>query len=143
MASVEEIALRLREFFEAVEKRSTAPGLQAPYSPREHLKNPMLRVYEECVGELVPGERDELDRMIRRCGLVGFDEVLVRSVRATSPELQLGRRGNATALPSRQSPASRSGPAPRLPDAHIPRPWFGNARLGSIEPPPRRNNAAP
>ena len=58
MNSVEETAQRLREFFEAAVNKSTDPGFQPstePYSPREHLKAPILRVYEECVRLLAPG----------------------------------------------------------------------------------------
>ena len=69
MNSVEETAQRLREFFEAVVRKSADPRFEAPtepYSPREHLKPPILRVYEECVGALAPGEPAELDRLIRK-----------------------------------------------------------------------------
>jgi hypothetical protein len=69
MNRVEETAQLLREFFEAALNKSTDPGFQPPtepYSPREHLKAPILRVYEECVSSLAPGEPAELDRLIRK-----------------------------------------------------------------------------
>jgi len=69
MNGVEDTARRLREFFEAVVRKSADPGFEAPaepYSPREQLKEPILRVYEDCVGVLAPGEPAELDRLIRK-----------------------------------------------------------------------------
>jgi hypothetical protein len=69
MNNVEDTARRLREFFEAAVRKSADPGFEAPtepYSPREHLKEPILRVYEDCVGVLAPGEPAELDRLIRK-----------------------------------------------------------------------------
>lgn len=69
MNNIEETARRLREFFEAAVRKSSDTRFEAPtqpYSPREHSKPPILRVYEECLGALAPGEPAELDRLIRK-----------------------------------------------------------------------------
>jgi hypothetical protein len=69
MNSIEETARRLREFFEAAVRKSTEPTFDAPiepFSPREQLKPPILRVYEQCVSQLAPGEPAEVDRLIRK-----------------------------------------------------------------------------
>jgi len=53
--NVEETARLLREFFEAAVRKSTDPRFETPtdpYSPREHSKPSILRVYEECVSVL-------------------------------------------------------------------------------------------
>jgi hypothetical protein len=69
MNSVEETARRLREFFEAAVRKSTDAHLEAPtqpYSLSGQSKPPILRVYEECLNALAPGEPAELDRLIRK-----------------------------------------------------------------------------
>jgi hypothetical protein len=69
MNSVEDTARLLREFFDAAVRKSTDPRFEAPthsYSVGEQSKPPILRVYEECVRALAPGEPAELDRLIRK-----------------------------------------------------------------------------
>jgi hypothetical protein len=64
----EAAALRLRAFIRAVESKARAymgPNEigQPTVRPR---KDPLTTTYEECLGQLAPGERNELDRMIRK-----------------------------------------------------------------------------
>jgi hypothetical protein len=69
MNSVEETTRRLREFFEAAVRKSTDARFQAltqPYSLSGQSKPAILRIYEECLGALAPGEPAELDRLIRK-----------------------------------------------------------------------------
>ena len=66
MNSIEETARLLREFFEAAVRKSTVASFEAATEPSGQSKPAILRVYEECVGALAPGEPAELDRLIRR-----------------------------------------------------------------------------
>ena len=63
----EAVAVRLRAFVRAVESNSgaymTPNEIGQPSWPR---KDPLLMTYEECLDQLAPGERNELDRMIRK-----------------------------------------------------------------------------
>jgi hypothetical protein len=66
MHGIEETARRLREFFEAALRKSTDARFEASSEPSGQSKRAILRVYEECVGVLAPGEPAELDRLIRK-----------------------------------------------------------------------------
>jgi hypothetical protein len=66
MHGIEETARRLREFFEAAVRKSTDARFAASAEPSGQSKPAILRVYEECVGVLAPGEPAELDRLIRK-----------------------------------------------------------------------------
>jgi len=63
----EAVAVRLRTFVRAVEGNAraymTPNEIGQPSWPR---KDPLLMTYEECLDQLAPGERNELDRMIRK-----------------------------------------------------------------------------
>ena len=70
----EAAAMRLRNFIRAVESKARAymaPNQVGEFSARPP-KDSLTTTYEECLGQLAPGERNELDRMIRKMsGILG------------------------------------------------------------------------
>ena len=65
---VEAVALRLRDFIQAAERKA---GSYVPPGFRTELRKgkpmaPILAVCEECLSKLKPEERAEFDRMIRK-----------------------------------------------------------------------------
>lgn len=70
--TTETIALRLRNFIEAVERKAGASGGQTRVEEMRATarKDPRSMTYEECLGELSVDECGELDRMIRKMSRV-------------------------------------------------------------------------
>jgi hypothetical protein len=70
--TTENVALRLRTFIRAVEQKAggyMGPGQVGEF--RAHArKDSLTTTYEECLGQLTPEERSELDRMIRKMSSV-------------------------------------------------------------------------
>jgi len=67
--TVENIASRLREFFQAAQRKANTSEFptQVRTQPRTgRPKESILVTYEECLNKLTDAERGELDRMIQK-----------------------------------------------------------------------------
>ena len=63
----EAAAARLRAFVRAVESKARDYIIPNEFGqPSWPRKDPLTMTYEECLDQLAPGERNELDRMIRK-----------------------------------------------------------------------------
>jgi hypothetical protein len=67
--TTEAIALRLREFFQAAQRKANTSEFPTQVRTRPRTswpKESILVTYEECLNKLTDAERDELDRMIQK-----------------------------------------------------------------------------
>lgn len=70
----EAIALRLRDFIQAVQTKANTVGFQTRVGELKSIadKAPILQTYEACLSKLTGEERGALDRMIQKMsGAVG------------------------------------------------------------------------
>jgi hypothetical protein len=70
--NVEAIALRLREFIQAVDRKAGAGGFQTRVEEMRAVarKDPKSATYEACLGKLTPDELVKFDSMIEKMSSV-------------------------------------------------------------------------
>jgi hypothetical protein len=69
MADTSNVALRFHKFNQSVMRKVSTRGVQteySPYMPAAAPKEPLLKVYEECLAELTDEERAALDRIVEK-----------------------------------------------------------------------------